>query len=256
MSVISSFKFSHGPKWRLCSHVRAVTILGDDGERRKFFLPYHHHHPRAIVRMAERPFSTISGDTPYAVANLPLPDLASTSNDDIREPHAPYMASSSVPFTSDSPRDSYMNTTLNDSGTLLNNKHESYAEQPILPPTSPKSKRRSVVLVALLLAALALVIVAVIVPVYFTVIKPKLNLSSKSNSSGGGSGSNPKSGGPGGSTPSPVSSNSTTGGDGSTIHAADGTTFTYHNPFGGFCKCLSDFFMLNWKLLSRGFGPR
>ena len=27
-----------------------------------------------------------------------------------------------------------------------------------------------------------------------------------------------------------------TGGDGSTIHAADGSTFTYNNKFGGFCK--------------------
>jgi hypothetical protein len=184
--------------------------------------------------MDERPFSTISGDTPYAVANFPLP---STSDEDIREPRAPYMASSSVPLNSDSPRESYLNATPNDSGTLLANKHESYAEDPILPPTSitstttisPKSKRRSVVLVVLLLVALLLVIVAVIVPVYFTVIKPKLNDSTKSNSSGGGSGS--KSGGPGPSTPL---TNANSGGNGSIIHAADGTTFTYINPFGGF----------------------
>jgi glucan 1,3-beta-glucosidase len=193
-----------------------------------------------FVRMADRPFSTISGDTPYAVANFPLP---STSDDDIREPRAPYMASSSVPLTSDSPRESYMNTTPNGSGALLANKHESYAEHPILPTTSPKSKRRSVVLVVLLLVALAAIIVAVIVPVYFTVIKPKLNQSNKSNSSGGGGGSSPKSGSPGGggSTPSPGSPNVITGGDGSTVNATDGTTFIYHNSFGGFCKCFTDF---------------
>ena len=205
--------------------------------------------------MADRPFSTISGDTPYAVANFPLP---STSDDDIREPHPPYMASSSVPFTSDSPRESYLNTTPNGSGALLANKHEGYAEQPILPITSPKSKRRSVVLVVLLLVALAAIIVAVIVPVYFTVIKPKLNQSNKSNTSGGGGGgSSPNSGSPGGggSTP-PGSSNPITGGDGSTITAADGTTFIYHNSFGGFCKCFTDFiFLPNWKLLRREFGP-
>lgn len=189
--------------------------------------------------MTERPISTITGDTPYAVANFPLP---STSEDDIREPRAPYMASSHAPFTSESPRDSYLNATPNGSGTLLANKHESYAEDPILPTTatSPKSKRRSVVLIILLLVALALIIVAVIVPVYFTVIKPKLNESNSKNSSGGGSNS-PTSGGGGGSTPSPGSSDAITGGDGSTIHAADGTTFTYHNSFGGFCKCFTHF---------------
>ena len=197
--------------------------------------------------MAERPVSAISGDTPYAVANIPLP---STSDDDIREPRAPYMASSSVPLTSEeSPRESYLNATPNDSGTLLANKHEGYVEDLILPTTTtttttPKSKRRSVVLVVLLLVALALIIIAVIVPVYFVVIKPKLNESKNKSNSGGGSGGGPgpSSGGPGGSSPSPVLSNVTTGGDGSTIHAADGTTFIYHNPFGGFCKCFTDFF--------------
>ena len=189
--------------------------------------------------MAERPVSMITGDTPYAVANFPLP---STSEDDIREPRAPYMASNSVPLTTDSPRESYLNATPNDSGTLLANKHEGYAEDHILPAniTSSKSKRRSVILLVLLLVALALIIVAVIVPVYFIVIKPKLNESkNKSNTPGGGPG--PNSGGPGGSTPSPVSPNATIGGDGSTIHAADGSTFIYHNPFGGFCKCFAAF---------------
>jgi glucan 1,3-beta-glucosidase len=202
--------------------------------------------PRAIVGMADRPYSTISGDTPYAVANFTA--LPSTSDDDIREPRAPYMmASSAAPFTSDSPRESYLNATPNDSGTLLANKHEGF-EDPILPTTttSSKSKRRPVVLALLLLVALALVIIAVIVPVYFTVIKPKLNQSIKSNSPSNGGGSNPKPGSPGspgGSNPSP-GSNAITGGDGSTINAADGTTFIYHNAFGGFCKFFADFAQL------------
>lgn len=241
-----------------------VPLPCRSGREREVFLSYPPSSsliiPGDIVRMTEvaevteGSFSAISGDTPYVVANFPLP---STSDYDIREPHAPYMASSSDPLTSDSPRESYLNATPNGSGMLLANKHESYAEEPILPNTSSKSKRRSVVLVVLLLVALALIIVAVIVPVYFTVIKPKLNeATSKSNSPGSGGGSSPKSGGPGGSTPTPGSPNAITGGDGSTVYAADGTTFIYHNSFGGFCKCFTDFiFLLNWKLLRRGFEP-
>ena len=196
--------------------------------------------------MAERPISTITGDTPYAVANFPLP---STSEEDIRGPRAHYMVSSSLPFSSESPRDSYSNAnaTPYGSGTLLANKNEGYAEDSILRTTTttppPKLKRRTVILILLLLLAFAMLIVAVVVPVYFTVIKPKLDASK--NLSGGGGGS-PKSGGSGGSTPSPGSSNIVTGGDGSTIHAADGSTFTYRNPFGGFCKCFTVFdFLFN-----------
>ena len=160
-----------------------------------------------------------SGDTMALATNIPLP---STSDDSsfFREPRAPYMAS--VPFTSDSPRESYLNATPNDSGTMLATKNENSAVDPSLTTTPPKSKRRFVIVVLLFLLALSLVIVAVIVPVYFTVIKPKLNRSSGAN---GGSSSPTTSSGGGqsgqsGSTPSSPA-NIITGGDGSTIHAAD-----------------------------------
>ena len=76
-------------------------------------------------------------------------------------------------------------------------------------------------------AALVVVAIAVVLPVYFTVIKP--------NTTSGGT-KNPDS------TTQPTPTNNpnspkglTTGGDGSTITTDNGTQFTYHNPFGGFC---------------------
>ena len=77
-------------------------------------------------------------------------------------------------------------------------------------------------------AAIVVVVLAVILPVYFTVIKPKNNTRTgggKNNGgNGGGNSGNPK-----------PSTGLTTGGDGSTVTTDNGTTFTYHNPFGGFC---------------------
>ena len=85
--------------------------------------------------------------------------------------------------------------------------------------------------IALFALAIALIVLAVILPVYFTVIKPK-NLSSNgpgssSGSGGSGSGSGPPIQSPGGAT---------TGGNGSIVTTSDGSTFTYINPFGGYCK--------------------
>jgi hypothetical protein len=180
-----------------------------------------------------------SYDTLYAVANVPLP---AASDDDIREPpRAPFLAPSAVPLDSDSPRESsYLTPTLNGSGALLNaTKLETYAEDAITPASS-KSKRRSVILVVFLVA-LVLILIAVVVPVYFTVIKPKKNVAN-SNSPGVEPGPNSGGGSGGGSTPSPGSPTAITGGDGSTIHAADGSTFTYKNSFGGFCKSFTIFF--------------
>ena len=189
--------------------------------------------------MAERPLSTISGDTIMAIAaNIPLPPDDGSS---FHEPRAPYMVSD--PF-SDSPRESYLNATPNDSGTLLAAaKNENYVEDPILTTPSPKSKRRVLIIAGLLLVALILIVVAVIVPVYFTVIKHQ---SSRSTKVSGGSGASPTPGGQSGPTTSPGSSTNsktTTGGDGSTIYAADGSTFTYNNKFGGFCKCFAGYIL-------------
>jgi glucan 1,3-beta-glucosidase len=88
---------------------------------------------------------------------------------------------------------------------------------------SPLSKRR--VLLWLSAAGILLIIVAVGLPIYFTVIRPKHSLSS-SHTGSSTSAANPASTG--------QPSTAITGGDGSKITMEDGTTFIYHNPFGGY----------------------
>lgn len=89
------------------------------------------------------------------------------------------------------------------------------------------------------IAVVVVVVLIVILPVYFTVIKPKNNTTT-------GGVKTPNQSGP---QPSPTSNPGnpkspkglTTGGDGSTVTTDNGTQFTYHNPFGGFCAwILSD----------------
>lgn len=88
------------------------------------------------------------------------------------------------------------------------------------------------------LLAAAAVVVALAVALPVTLIKKNHDTSSASasggSSSGGGSSGNTGGGGGGGSTTTNLA---TSGGDGSTVTKADGTTFVYHNSFGGFCKC-------------------
>ena len=196
--------------------------------------------------MAERPFSTASGDIKaiaLAIAEeTPLPSNSDTGSSFL-EPRAPYMAAAQ-PTTSDSPRESSWVATPNDSGTMLATKNENYVEDPVHTTPPPTSKRRTVILVLLFLVALILIAAAVVVPVYFTVIRPKSNRTTK-NSSGGGS-SPTTSGGPSGGSAPPNSP--TTGGDGSTVYTANGT-FTYSNKFGGFCKYFTDF-ILSWRYVN------
>jgi hypothetical protein len=96
--------------------------------------------------------------------------------------------------------------------------------------------RRRPLLWALGLTALVAVALAVIFPVYFTVIRrnghgSKSSIATDSPHSGSGSGS-----GTGSGNGNPASSNSaTSGGDGSTIISGN-TSFTYSNPFGGYCE--------------------
>jgi glucan 1,3-beta-glucosidase len=74
---------------------------------------------------------------------------------------------------------------------------------------------------------LLLLIVAVILPVYFLAIK-HTNKGASSQQSGTATAPSPSG------TKSPTSQNLITGGDGSTVTMEDGTTFTYHNSFGGY----------------------
>lgn len=91
----------------------------------------------------------------------------------------------------------------------------------------PERRRRSLfrrpIFWFAVVAAVVAVVLAVILPVYFTVIKKNSSSSGGGSSNGNGNGS----GGP--------KNGLTTGGDGSTITMENGTEFTYHNPFGGFC---------------------
>jgi len=81
------------------------------------------------------------------------------------------------------------------------------------------------------LGALIVLIIIVVVPVYFTVIKPKNNNAKGglSGGPGGSSGNGPTKGGDKPQSPT----GAITGGDGSTVLLADGSSFTYNNPFGG-----------------------
>lgn len=99
------------------------------------------------------------------------------------------------------------------------------------------TKRKSRKLLYLGICALLLVIVvlAVILPVYFTIIRPKhQSASSDIAANGPGKGSSSQPAGSTGTTP-PGSSQALaiTGGDGTLITLADGSTLTYHNSFGG-----------------------
>jgi len=102
---------------------------------------------------------------------------------------------------------------------------------------------RRLVWISLFALAIALIVLAVVLPVYFVVIKPK-NLSTSTPGSGGsgsGSGSGPPVSSPGGAT---------SGGNGSIVTTSDGSTFTYINPFGGYCKHYLKFLSLGFPCLS------
>jgi glucan 1,3-beta-glucosidase len=99
-------------------------------------------------------------------------------------------------------------------------------KQAIYPSKSSKSRRNTIILSAL--GGLLLLIVAVILPVYFLAIKHTSNNAASSQHSGTATAPSPSG------TKSPTSQSLITGGDGSTVTMDDGTTFTYHNSFGGY----------------------
>jgi len=98
-------------------------------------------------------------------------------------------------------------------------------KQAFYPSKTSKSRRNTIILSAL--GGLLLLIVAVILPVYFLAIKHTSNKGASSQQSGTATAPSPSG------TKSP-SQNLITGGDGSTVTMEDGTTFTYHNSFGGY----------------------
>jgi hypothetical protein len=126
------------------------------------------------------------------------------------------------------PRDSYVPPSLNNSTHLLAEKQTgSDVEEPSQTEKRKPLFKRPLFLVLALLALL-IIAVAVVVPVYFVVIKKHTSNASAASSGGGSSTSSAP-----GSSPT---AHATTGGDGSIITTETGETFTYRNPFGGFCE--------------------
>lgn len=91
---------------------------------------------------------------------------------------------------------------------------------------SANSKRPRVVL--LLLSVILAVVAAVLLTVYFLVIKPHNHWHTTQ--------AQPVSTGPTSAGSTGTSNGSTWGGNGSTVTTSDGSTFTYINPFGGYCE--------------------
>ena len=152
-------------------------------------------------------------------------------NEPLLPPSAPYLAPSEGTST---PRDSYINSVANSAAGSPDNSARLLGEKDLTLPSAfvaktSKPLHKKPLLWALAAVAVALIATAVVVPVYFTVIKPKNNSVSGGNSNG----NNPTA------SPTPTHTPPTggiSGGNGSTILAADGTEFTYLNPYGGICK--------------------
>jgi glucan 1,3-beta-glucosidase len=179
--------------------------------------------------MAEdRPVSTVNSD--YAT---PLHSPLSLEDATLAPPRASFFSPGPSPEQG-TPRDSIAPSasgpeqdglTPAQSTTFLPAGKESGTITP--PPaiaTKPLYRRPAIWAVAL--AALVAIILSIILPVYFLVIH-KNNGSSNLTNSGNGNGN--------GKNPPTSTSNATSGGDGSQIVSGN-TSFTYSNPFGGFCE--------------------
>jgi glucan 1,3-beta-glucosidase len=141
---------------------------------------------------------------------LESPDLAGRYRDDPRSLSDDNFDGPAVPLS-----------TLSSQPRFLSEKQAVYS------PKASKSRRNTIILSAV--GGLVLLIVAVVLPVYFLAIKHTSNKSATASQSPTSTAASPSA------TKSPTShSNLITGGDGSTVTTEDGTTFTYHNSFGGY----------------------
>lgn len=139
----------------------------------------------------------------------------------------------------------------NASAAILDEKAATSQEQvtDISDASAHRSRRRRVWIILGCALALLIIVLAVVLPVVFLVVK-KDNNSSSGNSTTGHDGG----GGGGGKGPNPESPPGvTTGGNGSQITAADGTTFTYINNFGGYCTSAFLNYAPIYERLHRGF---
>ncbi|KAI0273720.1 glycoside hydrolase superfamily [Gloeopeniophorella convolvens] len=94
----------------------------------------------------------------------------------------------------------------------------------------PASRSRRNIIILSALAGLVLLIIAVVVPIYFLVIKHHSNNNDSAGTSKPSSSASPSSSG----SPSSPKAAIITGGDGSTTTLDDGSSYTYHNAFGGY----------------------
>jgi glucan 1,3-beta-glucosidase len=167
------------------------------------------------------------------------PNTPSPAVHDLQPPRASYI--NPEDSISTTPRDSYHDVASNaasNSGPLIPQAEKpaggyNYNEPEDL-SASKRSPLRGKRLWLMSFCALAVLIIVIVVPVYVAVVKPNQHkaASSATGGAGGSSGNGPTK--PGANPQSP--SGAITGGDGSTILLEDGTSFTYKNPFGGFCK--------------------
>lgn len=104
-------------------------------------------------------------------------------------------------------------------------------------PAGQRARKRLWIIGGLLAAAIIAVIVVVVL--YFAVIKPHNSTdkvaggNSKGSGSSNGNGDSTSSGASPSASGKPAQNLVVTGGDGSTVTMDDGTTYTYHNSFGG-----------------------
>jgi glucan 1,3-beta-glucosidase len=175
----------------------------------------------------------------FAASNTPSPVH------DLEPPRASYIQVNPEDSISSTPRDSYhdvaSNNAASNSGPLIPESEKpaagyNYNEPEDLAASKNAPLRKKRLLWLALLGALVVLIIVIVVPVYVAVVKPNhKKTSGATGGAGGSSGSGPTK--PGANPQSP--SGAITGGDGSTVLLEDGTSFTYKNPYGGFCKLSS-----------------
>lgn len=127
----------------------------------------------------------------------------------------------------DDPRNSYQPEQYGmaplspgDRNRFLEKKNVAYA--------NPREKARSKMRFWVIVATIAILLLVAAVVVYFLVIKPKTHASSSTSKTSTATSATPTS------TSTPKTNVAITGGDGSTVTMDDGSTFVYHNSFGGY----------------------
>lgn len=178
--------------------------------------------------------SVVSGIHSTAISTPLLVDNGSTSN--LQPPRAPYLVPGSASFGDPlAPSTSTPAQLSSNSAPLVPVDSTVSTDYPDEKGDTARRLRRPFLLLLLAAAVLAIIVLAVVLPVYFTVIKHKRASTTVTNSPSNPGGNGGGGGGGGGHG----NSHATSGGDGSTVTTDDGSTFIYHNKFGGYCASFS-----------------